>query len=169
LQSNIQHILLFSFLSLFCLQIGFAQEIKTKTNPVTLLKDKKTSLKKDSLLLKKKLDTIKIDTIVKAKSSIESKITHNAVDYILQNAKTKQIELYNQAHVTYEDIDLKAGYILIDNKKNTLFAKGIKDSLGYVQRPVFKQGSQESEQDSILYNFKTKKTTSKEVVFQKSI
>lgn len=158
LQSNIRHILLFSFISLFCLQIGFAQEIKTKTNPVTLPKDKKSSLKKDSLLLKKKLDTIKIDTIVKPKGSIESKITHNAVDYILQNAKTKQIELYNQAHVTYEDIDLKSGYILIDNKKNTLFAKGIKDSLGYVQRPVFKQGSQESEQDSILYNFKTKKT-----------
>ena len=157
MQSKIQHILLFSFLSLFCVQFGFAQEIKTKTNPTTPLKDKKSSLQKDTLLLKKKLDTIKIDTIVKPKSSIQSKITHNAVDYILQNAKTKQIELYNQAHVTYEDIDLKAGYILIDNKKNTLFAKGIKDSLNYTQRPVFKQDSQESEQDSLLYNFKTKR------------
>ena len=157
LQSNIQHILLFSFLSLFCIQIGFAQEIKPKTKPITPLKDKNSSLKKDRLLVKKKIDTIKIDTIVKSKSSVESKITHNAVDYILQNAKTKQIELYNQAHVTYEDIDLKAGYILIDNKKNTLFAKGIKDSLGYTQRPVFKQGSQESEQDSMFYNFKTKR------------
>jgi len=157
LQSNIQHILLFSFLSLFCLQIGFAQDIKLKTNPIPLTKDKKSSLKKDSLLLKKKIDTIKIDTIVKPKSSIESKITHNALDSILQNAKTKKIELFNQAHVTYEDIDLKAGYILIDNKNNTLFAKGIKDSLGYTQRPVFKQDSQESEQDSILYNFKTKR------------
>lgn len=157
MQSNIQHILLFSFLSLFCLQIGFAQDIKLKTNPIPLTKDKKSSLKKDSLLLKKKIDTIKIDTIVKPKSSIESKITHNALDSILQNAKTKKIELFNQAHVTYEDIDLKAGYILIDNKNNTLFAKGIKDSLGYTQRPVFKQDSQESEQDSILYNFKTKR------------
>ena len=148
---------MFSFLSLFCLQIGFAQDIKLKTKPIPLLKDKKSSLKKDSILLKKKLDTIKIDTIATPKSSIESKITHNALDYILQNAKKKQIELYNQAHVTYEDIDLKAGYILIDNKNNTLFAKGIKDSLGYTQRPVFKQDSQESEQDSILYNFKTKR------------
>ena len=148
---------MFSLLSLFCLQIGFAQDIKLKTKPIPLLKDKKSSLKKDSILLKKKLDTIKIDTIATPKSSIESKITHNALDYILQNAKKKQIELYNQAHVTYEDIDLKAGYILIDNKNNTLFAKGIKDSLGYTQRPVFKQDSQESEQDSILYNFKTKR------------
>lgn len=142
---------MFSVLSLFCLHNGFAQEIKPKTKPIII----KSS--KDSLLLSKKLDTIKKDTIIKPTSSVESKITHNAVDYILQNAKKKQVILYNQAHVTYQDIDLKAGYILIDNKKNTLFAKGIKDSLGYKQRPVFKQGGQESEQDSILYNFKTKR------------
>ena len=158
LQSNIQHILLFSLLSLLCLQTGFAQDIKPKTKPIPILKGKKTLLKKDSIPLKKKLDTIKKDSIIKPKSSVESKITHNALDYILQNAKKKQVELFNEAHVTYEDIDLKAGYILIDNKNNTLFARGIKDSLGYIQRPVFKQGSQESEQDSILYNFKTKKT-----------
>ena len=57
----------------------------------------------------------------------------------------------------YQDIDLKAGIIKIDYTKNTLFAKGIKDSTGYVQRPVFKQGGQESEQDSIIYNFKSKR------------
>ena len=149
---------MFSLLSLLCLQTGFAQDIKPKTKPIPILKGKKTLLKKDSIPLKKKLDTIKKDSIIKPKSSVESKITHNALDYILQNAKKKQVELFNEAHVTYEDIDLKAGYILIDNKNNTLFARGIKDSLGYIQRPVFKQGSQESEQDSILYNFKTKKT-----------
>ena len=151
MQSNIHHILLFSILSFFCLHNGFAQDIKPKTKPIS------AKIKKDSTVLKKQLDTIRVDTIKKPTSSVEAKITHNAIDYIIQNAKKKQITLYNQAHVTYQDIDLKAGYILIDNKKNTLFAKGIKDSLGYQQRPVFKQGSQESEQDSILYNFKTKK------------
>jgi len=138
-------------------QFSHGQDIKAKTTPIRLIKSKQSTLKKDSLLLNKIMDTIKKDTIVKPKSSFETKITHNAVDYIKQNAKKKQVELYNEAHVTYGDIDLKAGYILIDNKKNTLFAKGIKDSLGYQQRPVFKQDGQESEQDSILYNFKTKK------------
>ena len=157
MQSNIHHILLFSFLSLFCLQFGYAQDIKAKTKPIPLLKSKKSPLKKDSLSLNKVIDTIKKDTLIKPKSSFESKITHNAVDYIKQNAKKKTVELYNEAHVTYDGIDLKAGYILIDNTKNTLFAKGIKDSLGYQQRPIFKQDGQESEQDSILYNFKTKK------------
>lgn len=157
LQSNIHHILLLSFLSFFCIQIGYAQDIKVKSKPISLIKSKKFTIKKESLLLNKVIDTIPKDTIIKPKSSFESKITHNAVDYIKQNAKKKQVELYNEAHVTYDGIDLKAGYILIDNKNSTLFAKGIKDSLGYQQRPVFKQDGQESEQDSILYNFKTKR------------
>lgn len=93
---------MFSILSLFCLHNGFAQEVKPKTKPII------TKSSKDSLLLSKKLDTIKKDTIIKPTSSVEAKITHNAVDYILQNAKKKQVILYNQAHVTYQDIDLKS-------------------------------------------------------------
>ena len=157
LQSKTHHILLFSFFSFFCLQFGYAQDIKPKTKPIPIVKNKKPLIKKDSLLLKKESDTIKKDSIILPKSSVESKITHNAKDRIKQLAKQKKIELFNEAHVTYQDIDLKAGYILIDNKNNTLFARGIKDSLGYHQRPVFKQGGQESEQDSIFYNFKTKR------------
>ncbi|NVK51678.1 MAG: LPS-assembly protein LptD [Flavobacteriaceae bacterium] len=158
MQSKIHHILLFSFLSFLCIQAGFAQDIKPKKKVVLPAKNKKNTLKKDSLLTKQQPDTLKLDTITKPKSTIVSKITHNADGYILQDARKKTVVLFNKAHVTYEDIDLKAGYILIDNKKNTLFARGFKDSLGYQQRPVFKQDGQESEQDSILYNFDTKKT-----------
>lgn len=158
MQSNRHHILLLSFLYFFCLDFGYAQDVKRGSVAIPIAQKKKTALlKKDSLVLNKSLDTIQKDSIPKPKSSIESKITHNAKDYIKQNAAKKLVELYNEAHVTYDNIDLKAGYILIDNKKNTLFAKGIQDSLGYQQRPVFKQDGQESEQDSILYNFKTKK------------
>lgn len=118
-------------------------------------KDSLKSKKIDSLLLKKK-DTVKIDSI-KPKESISDLITHTAKDYTIQDAKTKTVTLYNEAHVTYTDIDLKAGIIIVDYINNTIFAKGIKDSTGYIQKPVFKQGSQESEQDSMIYNFKTKK------------
>ena len=112
-------------------------------------------VKRDSLLLKK-TDTIKPDSI-KPKETIEDIITHIAKDYTIQDAKNKTVTLYNEANITYTDIDLKAGIIIIDYKKNTLFAKGIKDSTGYTQRPVFQQGAQESEQDSLLYNFKSKR------------
>ena len=147
---------------LFCLHVTLAQDIKPKVTPIkrdTIYPIKKDSVKiinKDSLLLKP-TDSIKLDSI-KPKETLEGIITHVAEDYTIQDAKNKTVTLYNEAHVTYTDIDLKAGIIIVDYKKSTLYAKGIKDSLGnYNQRPVFKQGSQESEQDSISYNFKSKR------------
>jgi len=139
----------------------FSQDIKPKAIPIprdTIIPSKTDTvftIKKDSLLLKP-VDTISLDTI-KPKETIEGIITHTAKDYTIQDAKNKTVTLYNDAHVTYTDIDLKAGIIIVDYKKNTLYAKGFIDSLEYQQRPLFKQGGQESEQDSILYNFKSKK------------
>ena len=121
----------------------------------TKKKDSVTGVKKNNALLKEK-DTTAIDSI-KPKESIEDLITHVAKDYTIQDAKNNKLTLYNEASITYTDIDLKAGIIIIDYKKNTLFAKGIKDSTGYVQKPNFKQGIQESEQDSLIYNFKSKR------------
>ncbi len=121
----------------------------------TKKKDSVTGIKKNNALLKEK-DTTAIDSI-KPKESIEDLITHVAKDYTIQDAKNNKVTLYNEASITYTDIDLKAGIIIIDYKKNTLFAKGIKDSTGYVQKPNFKQGIQESEQDSLIYNFKSKR------------
>ena len=113
------------------------------------------TIKRDSLLAKK-IDTTTKDSL-KPKEILDDIIVHVAKDYTIQNAKEKTVTLYNEANITYTDIDLKAGIIIIDYKKNTLFAKGIIDSTGYTQRPVFKQGSQESEQDSLIYNFKSKR------------
>ena len=136
-------------------EIGFSQDLESKNKKVianvnkdTILnKSKDSILKRDSLNLKK-TDTIALDS-VKQKETIEDIILHVAKDYTIQNAKDKTVTLYNEAHITYTDIDLKAGIIVVDYKKSTLFAKGIIDSTGYIQRPIFKQGGQESEQDSI--------------------
>ena len=163
MQSNLSYILL--FLLLFCsLTKTKSQDIKPKVKPIPIVsKDssqkvilpQKKIIKNDTLLLKKQ-DSIQLDSL-KPKEAITDLISHVAKDYTTQNAKDKTVTLYNEAHVVYTDIDLKAGIIIIDYIKETLFAKGIKDSLGYTQKPVFKQGGQESEQDSMLYNFKTKK------------
>ncbi len=128
--------------------------------PLISSSQKKVEQPKDTIQSSKK-DSISnvlkpLDTLPK-KESIQNIITHTAKDYTKQNAKTKTVELYNEAHIVYGDIDLKAGYVLIDYLKSTLFAKGIIDSTGYVQRPVFNQGGQESEQDSMSYNFDSKK------------
>ncbi|WP_271406055.1 putative LPS assembly protein LptD [Tenacibaculum soleae] len=162
MRTNLTYILLVFYL--FCFQLSVAQDFgntkipnqKTKKKPS--LDTPKDSLPKINLkdLLPIKKDSINNDTI-KPKEVIEGIITHNAEDYTIQNAKNKTVTLYNNAQVTYTDIDLKSGIIVLDYKNNTVYARGIKDSLGYHQRPVFKQGGQESEQDSIIFNFKTKK------------
>jgi hypothetical protein len=163
LQTNLSYILLFC--CFFFVKLSFSQEIKQPQKIVVPLMERDTVLvrktttpkeiKKDTFLIKKR-DSISIDSL-KPKETIEAIITHVAKDYTMQNAKDKTVKLYNEANITYTDIDLKAGIIVIDYIKNTLFAKGIKDSTGYKQRPIFKQGSEESEQDSMFYNFKSKK------------
>ena len=162
MRTNLTYILLVFYL--FCFQISVSQDFGKTTIPnQKAKKNKLLNLSKDTLsdLKKGKLLNLKKDSIIndsiKSKEVIDGIITHDAEDYTIQNAKNKTVTLYNNAQITYTDIDLKAGIIVIDYKNNTIYAKGIKDSLGYHQRPVFKQGEQESEQDSILFNFKTKK------------
>jgi len=163
LQTNLSYILLFC--CIFFAEVGLSQKknptkktitaVQKQNDSVFVSKDSIINVKNDSLLLPQK-DTIVVDSI-KPKETVEDIITHVAKDYTIQNAKDRTVTLYNEANITYTDIDLKAGIIIVDYKKNTLFAKGIIDSTGYVQRPVFKQGSQESEQDSMIYNFKSKR------------
>lgn len=155
MQTNLSYILLFC--AIFLTEIGFSQDLKSKNlTALSAVKNDTTfTNKKDSLAIKK-TDTIALDSL-KPKETIEDIIVHDAKDYTIQNAKEKTVTLYNEANITYTDIDLKAGIIVVDYKKNTVFAKGIIDSTGYTQRPVFKQGSQESEQDSIIYNLKSKR------------
>jgi lipopolysaccharide assembly outer membrane protein LptD (OstA) len=108
--------------------------------------------------LTKVIDSTKKDSLKPKKALLEDKIKRKAVDYEKINQKKKQITLYNQAEVYYQDIELKSGIIVIDYEKEEVYAGRIKDSTGkYTQLPVFKQGSNVVEPDSIRFNFKTKK------------
>ena len=161
MQTKISYILF--FLSFFYSLTVLSQDIKPIRKPIPAIKKdtipkKKAQIKNDSLSLRKK-DSIIIasDSIIKPKEVIEGIITHDAEDYSIQNAKKNTLTLYNKAVVKYQDIEINAGIIIIDNNKETLTAKGIKDSLGYHQKPIFKQGREETEQDSLVYNLKSKK------------
>ena len=139
---------------------SFSQEIKQqsiKTAPFKLID---TLNLKSTDTISKPLDTITKpkDSIIKPKELLESIIDHSADSLIRQDIKNNKIILFNNAHIHYKDIDLTAGYIEIDNNTNIVWAKGIKDSIGvYSQLPVFKQGTEETTQDSISFNFKSEK------------
>lgn len=133
---------------------AYTQEIKEKSseNFKVKLNDTLKIPLKDSLSIKPK------DTIAKPKELLESIIIHTADSLIRQDLKNKKVLLYKNAHINYNNIDLTAGFIEIDNNTSIVTAKGIKDSIGnYSQRPIFKQGAQESTQDTIKFNFKTEK------------
>src|SRR5690606_10439014 len=79
-------------------------------------------------------------------------------DYEKLDQKNKKVTLYNQAVFKYQDYELTAGIIIYDYEKEEVYAGRIKDSLGNLtQHPVFKQGTQIVEPDSIRFNTKTKK------------
>lgn len=103
------------------------------------------------------VDSIRQDTVVK-KQILDANITYKATDYRRLDQKNKKVYLYNEAEVYYQDLELKAGQILIDYEKNQVYAGRLKDTAGnFVQYPFFKQGNNAVEPDSIVYNFKTGK------------
>lgn len=102
-------------------------------------------------------DSIVSDTL-KKKSLIDYNVKRNAKGYIKVNNKNKIITLFDEAELYYGDIQLNAGIIEFDWDKNIVSAGRIKDSLGnFSQAPVFKQGMEEINPDSIRYNFDSKK------------
>ncbi len=103
-------------------------------------------------------DTIKTDSLKVTKEFLQANIIHKAKAYMSNDFVKETAKLYDEAELYYEDIELKAGEILIDYKNSLAYAKGIVDTSGvYTQKPQFKQGSQESVQDSLIYNFQSEK------------
>ena len=144
--------------------ISFAQDLPVKRSIIK--PDAKTE--KDSLNISldtiakiislKEIDSVKQDSIEPKKEFLTDKVKYKATDYVSINQKEEKIFLYNEAEVYYGDMEIKSGIIVIDYKKNEVYAGRIKDSLGeYSQHPVFKQGESVVEPDSIRFNFDTEK------------
>ena len=148
------------FLTIF-LTLGnaktYSQDLPPKNNPFPA-KNQADSTKVELTDLTKVIDSTKKDSIKPKKGFLDGKIKRKAVDYEKLDQKKKLITLYNKAEVYYQDIELKSGIIVIDYQKDEIYAGRIKDSLGNLtQRPVFKQGANVVEPDSIRFNTKTKK------------
>ena len=104
-------------------------------------------------------DTIqKTDSLKTDNNALLGKILYEAVDTTSISPKEKLIRLYNNAKITYQDMEITSGIIIVDYDENEIYAGRIKDSLGeYTQLPVFKQGQDEIRPDSLKFNMDTKK------------
>ncbi len=109
------------------------------------------------------VDTITSDTLVRdvkkpGKSPIESDVIYNSRDSFRIAISEQKIYLFGEAQVNYDDIELKADYIVFDMANNVVMATSLTDSSGEsTGKPVFKQGNETFESDTLRYNFKTKK------------
>jgi hypothetical protein len=107
-------------------------------------------------------DSISHDSIpkphVKHKDSLKDKVKYSSEDSMMISVSGERLYLYGKANVKYQDIDLTADYIMLDMQKEEVFAKGSIDTSGKViGSPVFKQGSETFDSDSMKYNFKSEK------------
>ena len=101
-------------------------------------------------------DTISVDTL--KTGLILDDVRRKAKGYIKINNKEKLITLYDNAELYYMDIELKSGIIKFNWENNVVSAGRIKDSMGnFTQAPVFRQGGDEINPDSLRYNFDSKK------------
>jgi len=123
---------------------------------------KRDSLQADSLAQ----DTLRSDSLrndsLQAKQNsggISAIVMSNAEDSTITDKKNNQLHLYGNAKIKYEDMELTADYIRIDNTSHTMFASGMIDHNGkYRGRPIFKSGNEPPVTvDSLTYNFDTGK------------
>ncbi len=132
---------------------------------VDLIRSKKhDSIKTSNPLLQivNNQDTLSqsIDTVGrnKNKNQLEFPLYKHARQYQLIDRKNKRIVLYDNAKIKYGNIELESGIIVVDYGKKEIYAGRIQDSTGkLVQRPKFKEGNTLTENDSIRFNFETKK------------
>ena len=104
--------------------------------------------------------TVKNDTAKKNANGLQSIVTSTAEDSLVNDQVNQMTYLYGHARVTYEDFELDADYIRVDQKNHLIFARGSIDPVTkrYVGGPISKQGKDKPvESDSLLFNYKTKK------------
>jgi lipopolysaccharide assembly outer membrane protein LptD (OstA) len=158
LQTNLFNIVLSAiFLTLGSAKIHAQEPIQ---KPISIPSEKQNdSLELKSVDVPQLAEALKpTDTSKTKKPLLTDKIKYKAESYAKIDQKRKLITLYDKAELYYQDVELKAGIIIMDYEKSEVYAGRIKDSTGkYTQLPVFKQGNSVVEPDSIRFNYKTKK------------
>ncbi|WP_242689042.1 putative LPS assembly protein LptD [Pedobacter sp. SYSU D00535] len=100
-----------------------------------------------------------LSTAAASSNGLASEVTYTAEDSIKFSVDRNIVFLYGKARVSYEDLELSADYIRLDQKNKRLFASGLRDrNSRYRGRPIFKQGEESPiSTDSLVFNFETKK------------
>ncbi|WP_026755689.1 putative LPS assembly protein LptD [Sediminibacter sp. Hel_I_10] len=166
LQTKSFHILLALSFTMFINMFCFAQDLPRSQEPIKAVSAfdpiEPMPIAQDSIVTPplniKLADSIKNDSLPKKKEFLTGTVNYKAQDYVTLNQRLNQTTLYNKAEVDYGDMNITSGIIVIDHTKNLVYAGRLKDSAGvYTQAPIFTQGANKIEPDSIIFNTETKK------------
>ena len=103
-------------------------------------------------------DTVPADTVPQSKNALDMPVNYSAEDSITFDYRNSRAHLYGNSMVQYQNLELEAAIINIAIDSSLVHATGRTDSTGnVVGKPLFRQGSDEYEPDSISYNFKSRK------------
>jgi beta-lactamase regulating signal transducer with metallopeptidase domain/formylglycine-generating enzyme required for sulfatase activity/lipopolysaccharide export system protein LptA len=121
--------------------------------------------KKESLETNKKI----LNQIPQSFNVVDQNVTYTASGYIRRDTVNKMVVLIDKAIVSFGEITIKADSIIFNIRENQIYAMGRLDGQGKILgKPIFKEGSKEFEADEIIYNFKTRQATVKNIVAQDS-
>lgn len=106
-------------------------------------------------------DTLHVDSLSDdsaKKSGLDAPVQYEANDSTTYDADTRLTTLFGSSKVMYQDMQLQAAVISMNNDSSLAHAIGRRDSLGnWSGKPVYSQKSDNYESQEMTYNFKTKK------------
>ena len=106
-------------------------------------------------------DSIRLDSLNRQKKTgIDAPVTYTANDSIVYNAQTKTAFLYGDSKVDYQAMNLNSDRIYMSLDSNMVHATGSYKDTTMTEikgKPVFKMGKDTYENDTMAFNFKTKK------------
>ena len=105
-------------------------------------------------------DSLTLDSLNrKKKNGIDSPVEFSAKDSIIYSAGSGTAYLFGSSHVKYQNMDLQSERIYMSLDSSLVHATGVRDTVTnrLTGTPVFQMGSDTYENDTIAFNFKTKK------------
>jgi hypothetical protein len=112
-----------------------------------------------------------VRTIMDSSQAIKKGAFQDPVNYFAKDSMVIDlldtdtiVYLYKEANVKSLDMEMTAGYIEGNMKNKTIFGQGYTDTTGkWLERPVFKQGSEQFEMETVTHNFNSTKTRIKNI------
>lgn len=106
-------------------------------------------------------DTLRPSTLkdfTESPDAIESEISYGSEGKKKIDLANKEVHLWDNAYVKYEEINVGADYIVFNFETNTVTATATYDDHGHlISKATFSEGDQNFQYDSFKYNFKTEK------------